>query len=179
MRNKLKFKFKFKLYLYLCMLVWKRSTERPKHVARVRYQYHILLLFSWHNKLFVLLRVLKHNGMSIKIKKLRYEIKKLRYEVPSFSRVKSVFFFFKITAPSKRQEWLAPRHSATSHTTRIHYCVVGTLNLAWNWYATCNIPLPLQLPVLYCRDFNFFWLDPILFHMLPAPPEHFFLTGGP
>jgi hypothetical protein len=33
----------------------KMVQDRPKHVATVRYQYHILLLCSWWNKLFVLL----------------------------------------------------------------------------------------------------------------------------
>jgi len=36
---------------YLCTLAWRWSKERPKHVAIVRYQYHILLLCPWLNKL--------------------------------------------------------------------------------------------------------------------------------
>ena len=39
---------------YLCTLAWICSKERPKHVAIVRYQYHVLLLLSSWNKLFVL-----------------------------------------------------------------------------------------------------------------------------
>jgi hypothetical protein len=39
---------------YLCTLAWIWSKERRKHVAIVRYQYHVLLLWSWWNKPFIL-----------------------------------------------------------------------------------------------------------------------------
>lgn len=53
-------------------------------------------------------------------------------------------------------------------------CAVRTSNLTWNRYATCNLLVLLQLPVLYCRAFNFFCLDPILSHMSPTLSEFFF-----
>ena len=45
------------LYLLPLYVAWKWSKERPKRVAIVRYQYPILLLGSWRNKLFVVLWV--------------------------------------------------------------------------------------------------------------------------
>ena len=49
---------------YLCTLTRRWSKERPKHVVTESYNYHVLLLCSGRNRLFVLLWVLKHNGMS-------------------------------------------------------------------------------------------------------------------